>query len=74
MNALRYNYLLSVIRKLEIETQTADAITARMFKSGDISALSSIDIEHLGQAVQTSAMLAHEAAIQLPHIAEVSYD
>jgi hypothetical protein len=30
MNTLRYNYLLSVIRKLEIETQTADAIAARI--------------------------------------------
>lgn len=74
MNTLRYNYLRSVIRKLEIETQTADAIAARILNNGDISTLTSFDVQQLGQAVQTSAMLAHEVAIQLPQVAEVRYD
>lgn len=74
MNTLRYNYLRSVIRRLELETQTADAIAARIFKDGDTSALTPFDVQQLGDAVQTSAMLAHEAAIQLPLFTEVSYD
>jgi hypothetical protein len=74
MTTLRYNYLRSVIRKLELETQTADAIAARILNNGDISALTSFDVQQLGQAVQTSAMLAHEAAIQLPQVAEVRYE
>lgn len=74
MSNIRYQYLRTIIRKLELETQTADSLTARFLKNGDASALTTRDIENLGLAVQNSAELAREAAIQLPMVAEVSYD
>lgn len=74
MSTLRYNYLLSVIHRLEAETQTADAIAARILKDGDMTALTSTDITDLGLAVQSCVMLAREAALQIPMVAEIIYD
>lgn len=74
MNTLRYNYLRSVIGRLETQTQIADSIVARFLKNGDLTAVTVLDIESLATAVHSSADLAHEAAIQIPMFAEVSYD
>jgi hypothetical protein len=76
MNQLRYSYLLAVVRNLEEQTQTADQIAARILakQALDYPALALKEFEQLNTSIQSSANLAREIALQIPMIAEVSYD
>lgn len=76
MNQLRYHYLLAVVRNLEEQTQTAHHIAGRILNGHTLEspALALREFEKLNASIQSSANLAREIALQIPMIAEVTYE